>query len=323
MHIYPPARTLTAATLVAALFAGLFGVCDRLGAQQDHPSRRERRKGANPEDQRREILVDGTKRRYLLYVPPVATKSHPVPLLLVFHGGGGHDYNMPRFTGFDEIAASRGFIVAYPDSVNRHWNDGRELSAADDVGFIRALIAHLERSYAVDANRIYATGISNGGFFSQRLACDLADRITAVASVAATMPEPLVPMCHPSRPVSVLFMHGTNDPLVHIEGGAVAKTQGRNISLADSVRFWTDFDGITKKPDSSDLPHHDGDGTSVHRDVYPGGRQSAEVVVYTIKGGGHTWPGGQQYLPAFLVGKVNRDIDASEVIWEFFSRHSR
>ncbi|HUM07003.1 MAG TPA: PHB depolymerase family esterase [Terriglobales bacterium] len=292
-------------------------------SQSTQPSRRERRKGANPDDQKREINVDGTKRQYLLYVPAAAAKGNPMPLLLVFHGGGGHDYNMPRFTGFDDIADAHGFIVAYPDSVNRHWNDARELSTADDVGFIRALISDVERTYSVDAARIYATGISNGGFFSQRLACDLADRIAAVASVAATMPEPLVPICKPSRPVSVMFLQGTDDPLVHINGGAVAKTHGRNISLADSVRFWTDHDATRKKPESSDLPHHDPNGTSVHRDVYSGGKQGTEVIVYTIQGGGHTWPGGEQYLPAFLVGKVNHDIDASHVIWEFFSRHSR
>jgi polyhydroxybutyrate depolymerase len=323
MRTYFLDRAPTIAALATLLLAGLLGSHAWSEAPGDHPSRRERRKGANPEDQKREINVDGTKRQYLLYVPPSATKGRPMPLLLVFHGGGGHDYNMPRFTGFDEIAKSRGFIVAYPDSMNRHWNDGRQLSSADDVGFVRALISEVERTYSVDTRRIYATGISNGGFFSQRLACDLADRITAVASVAATMPEPLVPMCKPSRPVSVMFMQGTDDPLVHIDGGVVARTNGRNISLADATRFWIDHDGATTKPESADLPHHDSNGTSVHRDVYRGGKQGTDVVVYTIRGGGHTWPGGQQYLPAFLVGKVNHDIDASQVIWEFFSRHIR
>jgi polyhydroxybutyrate depolymerase len=303
--------------------AGALNVLARQEAQEHHPSRRERRRGANPDDQKHEIKVDGTKRTYLLYVPHSVSKNQPVPLLLVFHGGGGHSYNMPRFTGFDKLAESRGFLVAYPESTNGHWNDTRNLSPSDDIGFIRALISELVRSFPVDPGQIYATGISNGGFFSQRLACDLADRITAVASVAATMPESLVPVCHPSRPVSVVFMQGTDDPLVHIEGGAVARTHGRNISLADAVRFWLDHDQTSKKPDASDLPPHDSNGTSVHRDIYSGGKQGTEVVVYTIRGGGHTWPGGQQYLPVFLVGKVNHDINASEVIWEFFTRHSR
>lgn len=306
---------------ISVIVAGTLAM--RTQAEQDHPSRRERRKGANPDDQKREIKVDGVTRNYLLYVPRSLDKNHPAPLLLAFHGGGGHDYNMPRFTGFDSLAESHGFLVAYPDSMNRHWNDGRELSTADDVGFVRALISELERGYPVDPKRIYASGISNGGFFSQRLACDLADRIAAVASVAATMPEPLVPNCHPAQPVSVMFIQGTKDPLVHIEGGTVARTHGKNVSLVAAVGFWTDHDQTDKKPVSSDLPNHDTNGTSVHRDIYGGGKQETEVVVYTVNGGGHTWPGGQQYLPVLLVGKVNHDIDAGEVIWEFFSRHKR
>jgi polyhydroxybutyrate depolymerase len=292
-------------------------------AREVRPSRRERRKGAGPGDKKFEIVVDATTRTYLLHVPPSLVKTRPAPLLLVFHGGGGHDYNMPRFTGFDRLADSRGFIVAYPESANTHWNDTRALSPADDVAFVRALIAYLERAYPVDPARVYATGISNGGFFSQRLACDLSPQIAAVASVAATMPETLVPVCHPSHPVSILFMQGTADPLVHIEGGNVARTHGRNISLADATRFWVDHNQTNRKPDSSDLPSHDPNGTSVHRDIYPGGKQDTEVVVYTIRGGGHTWPGGPQYFPAILVGKVNHDINASEVIWDFLSHHAR
>ena len=292
-------------------------------AREPGTTRRERRKGAGPEYRKYEIDVDGTTRNYLLYVPDSLAKDRPVPLLLVFHGGGGHAYNMPRFTGFDELAESRGFLVAYPDSLNTHWNDSRALSPADDVGFVSALLDEVERTFPVDPARIYATGISNGGFFVQRLACDLADRIAAVASVAATMPETLIPLCHPVQPVSVLFIQGTADPLVHINGGAVAHTHGRNVSLANAVYFWLNHDQISSKPESTNLPSHDPNGTSVHRDVHAGGRQNTDVVVYTIRGGGHTWPGGQQYFPAVLVGKVNHDINASEVIWDFVSRHKR
>src|SRR5271165_1515198 len=133
----------------------------RLSALESHPSWRERRKGANPDDQKREINVGASTRSYLLYVPRSLQKNHPLPLVLAFHGGGGHAYNMPRFTGFDELAESQSFLVAYPDSANGHWNDGRELSTADDVGFVRALISDVARAYPVDPARIYATGISN------------------------------------------------------------------------------------------------------------------------------------------------------------------
>jgi len=292
-------------------------------SKDGRPTWRDRRKGANPDDQKHQISVAGVARNYLLYVPRSYQKNHPLPLLLVFHGGEGHAYNMPLFTSFDQIAEAKGFVVAYPDGVNRHWNDGRGLSPADDVGFVRALIAEVEQSYSIDRARIYATGISNGGFFSQKLACDLADEIAAVSSVAATIPEPLLRTCHPVRPVSIMFMQGTKDPIVNIEGGTVGPSHGRNISLADSVRFWVEYNQTSAKPESSDLPSHDTNGTSVHRDVYSGGKQGAEVIVYTIRGGGHTWPAGPQYLPALVVGKVNHDINGSEVMWEFFSRHKR
>jgi len=278
-----------------------------------------RARGRN-EDPTRSITVGGITRTYLLHVPAPLPRDARVPLVLVFHGGGGHARNMPRFSGFDALADEQGFFVAYPESFNTHWNDGRGLSPADDMAFIRALITQVEHANAVDPKRIYATGMSNGGFLSQRLACDLADQIAAVASVAATMPEPLVPMCKPARPISVMFIQGTKDPLVHIEGGTVARKNGRNISLAEATAFWTKVDQ-TAPGTSVELPDRVGDGTHVRKDVHGGGRQGTEVVVYTIENGGHTWPGGSQYLPAFVVGKASKNLDATQVIWEFFQKH--
>jgi polyhydroxybutyrate depolymerase len=229
---------------------------------------------------------------------------------------------MPNFTHFDHLADEAGFFVAYPDGLNRTWNDTRGLSSADDVGFIRALIAELERSYPIEPKRVYATGISAGGFFSNRLACGLADKIAAIASVAATMAESLVPICKPSQPVSILFMHGTGDPMVHINGGLILRDRGRSISLEDAARFWRNWDQSSPTPVVRDLPDREREGTRVHRETWSRGKQGTEVVVYTIEGGGHTWPGGPQYLPVALVGKASRNLDATQVIWEFFQHHS-
>jgi poly(3-hydroxybutyrate) depolymerase len=212
-------------------------------------SRAERRRGRAPEDDRQEHLnVGGVDRTYFLHIPRSLAEGASAPLVLVFHGGGGHAANMAHFTHFDELADREGFLVAYPESFNKSWNDTRGLSPADDVGFIRMLIADLERSRRADPKRIYATGISNGGFFSNRLACDLTDTLAAIASVAATMPQTLVPLCKPSAPISVMFMHGTQDPLVHIDGGPVLRDRGVAVSLAEAQDFWRKWDGTTSTP---------------------------------------------------------------------------
>ncbi len=307
---------VTAATLSATVAA-------QSDAHETNAVRRERQNGTGLGVRKYEIVDGGVTRNYLLFVPPTHANANPAPLLLVFHGGGGHAYDMPRFTGFDDLAESRGFVVAYPDSANTHWNDSRQLSLADDVGFVGKVIREIEDNFPIDRTRIYATGFSNGGFFVQRVACDLSSQVAAVASVAATMPEALVPRCHPAKPVSVMFIQGTADPLVDIDGGEVARTHGRNISLGKAAGFWLVRDRIDSKPESADLPNHDSNGTSVYREVYAGGQEDTEVVVYTIRGGGHTWPGGPRYSPSFLVGKVNHDLNASEAIWDFFSRHKR
>ncbi len=231
------------AAIVALLVLGLAAL-----AAQGFGLRASLRKAAAADDPR-SIAVGSQTRHYLLHVPGSIESEKPVPLVLVFHGGGGHDWNMPGFTHFDALADQQSFIVAYPDSTNGNWNDTREVSRSDDVGFVRALIDELERSYPIDSHRVYATGISNGGFFSNRLACELTDKIAAIASVAATMPEPLVSSCKPSRPISVLYMQGTQDPLVPIGGGKIGFRRGRSrgtcISLADAEMFWLAHDHIS------------------------------------------------------------------------------
>jgi polyhydroxybutyrate depolymerase len=289
---------------------------------------------AEAADTQESLTAGGVKRTFYLHVPESVRKDRPdpsspngrarlVPLVLVFHGGGGHARRMARFTGFDELADAEGFVVAYPDGLNRHWNDTRGFSPADDAGFVRLLLDHLQSQWPIDPRRVYAAGISNGGFFSNRLACDLSDRIAAIASVAATMPESLVPQCRPSQPVSVMFIHGVNDPLVPIAGGPIAFHRGSATSLSSAARFWRDWDHTVPDPITEDFPDQAHDGTKVRREIYGGGKQETEVVVYTIEGGGHTWPGGSQYLPAFLVGKVSHNLDATRVIWEFFRKHPR
>jgi polyhydroxybutyrate depolymerase len=278
----------------------------------------------------------GIARTYRIHVPAPARRG-PMPLVLALHGGGGDASAMLRLTlgNLNRAADREGFLVVYPDGVERHWNDGRGLQwyrahreNVDDVGFLAALITNLPQRYPVDARRVYATGISNGGLMSFRLARELAGRIAAIAPVAASMSEPLMQMREPSRPISVLMIAGTKDPLVPWEGGEIGfanarQKNGRVISVPESAKYWATANHCALTPVTAIEPDRDpNDGTRVRRVSYSPCRDGTEVIVYAVEGGGHTWPGGQQYLPARFVGRTSRDIDANEVIWSFFKGHA-
>lgn len=275
------------------------------------------------------LQVDGRERVYWLYVPPDRDPAQPAPLVLVLHGGGGTGDGMEKLTrsGFHDLADRDGFIVAYPQGVDNHWNDGRPLedTAAqeniDDVGFIAALIDHLAAEYNLDRTRVYATGISNGGLMSFRLACDLTDQIAAVAPVTANFSTALAARCAPSRPIAVLILNGTEDPLVRWEGGAITvlhSTRGTVLSVDETVAQWVALDGCPAAPTITRLPDTVSDGTSVRRERYAPCAGDTVVELITVEGGGHTWPNGYQYLPTWMVGRTSEEIDGAAVIWAFF-----
>jgi polyhydroxybutyrate depolymerase len=257
-------------------------------------------------------------------------------LVLALHGGGGTDARMVQLTGggFNTLADRDGFLVAYPDGLEKHWNDGRagvswraHRDGVDDVGFLAALIARLAGEWPVDARRVYVTGASNGGMMAIRLGCELADKIAAIAPVIGAMPAALAPRCAPSAPLSVLFMNGVQDPLVPWQGGEVRlgrKNFGTVLSVAESVKFWATHNRCAVAPVVTDQPDRDPrDGTRVRREFYESCRDGTEVVLYAIEGGGHTWPGGYQYRPERVIGKGSRDIDGAEAIWNFFRRQAK
>jgi polyhydroxybutyrate depolymerase len=171
----------------------------------------------------RSIIFAGLERTYRIHMPPSYDKSTPLPLLIALHGGGGSGEKMEELTlrGFNRLSDKEGFIVVYPDGIEKHWNDGREnvkyrahREKIDDVGFISALIDYLVKQYNIDIKQVYATGISNGAMMSFRLGCELSEKIAAIAPVAGSMPENLPTRCSPSRSISVLIISNTEDPLV-------------------------------------------------------------------------------------------------------------
>jgi polyhydroxybutyrate depolymerase len=191
------------------------------------------------------------------------------------------------------------------------------------VGFVTVLIDTIGHAHAVDPRRVYATGISNGAIFSHYLAAHLSARIAAIAPVVGGVADPPEPWLRPEQPVSVLILQGTRDPLVPYHGGAVAFGRGRIIDTEEAARRWGTLNGGSD-PVREALPSAaGGDRCGGLRTVYRGGRDGSEVTLVRLDGGGHTWPGGAQYLPETLVGRVCRDFDATAVIWDFFKAHPK
>ena len=291
-------------------------------------------------DEKSSLMHDNMERTFHIHFPQSYIKSLRLPLVIAMHGRGGEGESMILVTrrGFNQLADRDGFIVVYPDGIEKNWNDGRMDEEADDrahkeniddVGFISALIDKMIKDYNVNPKRIYVTGISNGAIMSYRLACELSSKITAIAPVDGNIPYLLLHECSPSRAVSVLAINNVDDPLVPFEGGEIwghfhRVKLGRVLSVNESISFWVRKDKCSATPFIEQEPDRDpSDGTRVLRKEFAKGIDKTEVILYKIDGGGHTWPGGLQYLPAWLIGKTSRDIDANEVIWNFFKRHTR
>jgi len=286
-------------------------------------------------DYTRSIISGGLERTYLIHIPPSYDKTKPMPLLIALHGGGGTGAGMERLTcgGFNTLSDKEGFIVVYPDGIEKHWNDSRpdvkyhaHKEKVDDVGFISALIDHLIKEMNIDKKRVYVTGISNGAMMSHYLAFELSEKIAAIAPVAGGIPEGFNTNRSTSRPISVLAINSTNDKSIPWEGGEITfcGKRGKVLSVADTIKYWVTNNGCPSSPVITQEPDKDPqDGTLVRREVYGGGRDETEVILYAVEGGGHTWPNGYQYLAERFVGKTTKDIDANEIIWGFFKKHTR
>ena len=284
------------------------------------------------EPHERLIEIDGRARRALAFVPDerVTSVDDRLPVVLAFHGGGSTAEGMIEFSGLAEKGRSAGFLSVFPSGTGRTaealtWNGGNCCGRAmkdqvDDVDFMRRLIDDLDRWLPIDRRRIYATGMSNGGMMSYRLAAELSDQIAAVAPVGG----PIGCLdCLPQRPVAVCHFHGTLDEFAPYAGGigkrSLSKT--RFYSVRQSIDAWVRANDCDATPSVEDLPVVVDDGTRVTRSQFSGGRDGSEVWLHTIHGCGHTWPG--RSTPLKMLGPATRNLNANDVMWDFFQRHQR
>jgi len=263
------------------------------------------------------ITHDGIERDYILYVPEIYDGSTAVPLVLNFHGFGSSASQQMFYGDFRDIADTEGFLLVHPEGTtligNQFWNVGFPglSSTIDDVGFTEALIDELATLYTIDLDRVYATGMSNGGFMSFLLACQLSEKIAAVASVTGSMTQDTFDDCNAQLPTPVLQIHGTEDDVVSYNENNLS------LPIPDVISYWVDHNNCETTPTTTTLPDVDvSDGSTIEYSVYEDGDNGITTEHMKVIGGGHTWPGS-----ILNSAGTNQDIDASMEIWLFFSRY--
>jgi polyhydroxybutyrate depolymerase len=268
------------------------------------------------------------KRGYWVYLPDRHQGPNLLPVVLVLHGEGMDGESMARLGNLNEKADEAGFLVVYPNGTGQKdkkltWNAGRCCGSAqynnrEDVAFIENVLNDVENLYPVDRSRVYATGLSNGAMMVYRLAAEIPYRIAAVAAVAGSLE---VGSSAIKWPVPVLHFHGTQDEFVHFGDGhgPRSKTRISINSAMDTIRTWVWINGANIKPETAELPDQADDGTKVVRYTYRAPKTGADVILYKIQGGGHTWPGRPGGEKIF--GPSTQQISANDLIWEFFKKH--
>jgi polyhydroxybutyrate depolymerase len=271
-----------------------------------------------------EQRVFGFRRSYYVHVPPARFGSAALPVVVALHGAFSTARKFERESGLSALADREGFIVIYPQGFGlgnlfRHWNSGHCCGKArkmhlDDVGFVLSTVDAVARRNPVDRARIYVAGFSNGGMLAYRIAAEHPDVIAAVAVVSGTIGgapsagEPEWSIVRPSRPVSVLAVHGRSDTSVPFDGGwgATNRSKSSAISVARSVGFWVDADACAATPSVELMA----EGRIEHQ-AWSGCREGSEVVLYSLDRWGHEWP------KETLLG----GFDCAAVIWRFFAQH--
>lgn len=255
-------------------------------------------------------------RSYIVHLPTGYNVSNQYPLVINMHGYTSNASQQEVYSQMDVVADTEKFIVVYPDGVNNAWNGGFGVNSnIDDVGFLSALIDTMKNNFGIHPNKIFACGMSAGGFMSYRLACELNNKIAAIASVTGLMADSVrLFLCQNNCAVPVMDFHGTTDPIVNYNGAA------GYISADSTIKWWRAKDACPLTPVVTNIPDiNTTDGCTATKYYYGLGNDSSEIIFFKITNGGHTWPGG---IPIPSFGNTNQDIKASGEIWNFFKKHS-
>ncbi len=288
---------------------------------------------AQSQDLDKTITVDKRVREYMIHLPPSYNNTSKLPVIFAFHGGGGEYKKTIRYYNLNGLADENGFIVVYPNAINKAWSmsgvSSRVRNAdnnVDDVKFISTLLDNLIAEYKADGKHVFCTGISRGGIFSLYLVWQLSDRIKAIAPLCASIPHAISDAYTFNHPTSVLLINGTEDPLINYNGGP-GKLNHRNAESETAIMVPTEelVNKIAKLNNCkstaiiTNFPDIDKSDGCTATD-YKYSCDSSLVELIKVNNGGHTWPGGVQYLPKILIGKVCRDFNAEEKIFEFFKK---
>ena len=257
------------------------------------------------------IFHDGVYRQYITYIPSIYQPSQPTPLLFNLHGRTGTAYSTMWHADFRPIADTANFIIIHPQGLLdntgvTHWNLGQ--SSVDDIGFLNSLYSNIVSNYNINLDQVYSTGMSNGGYMSYYLACNMNNKIAAIASVTGAMGSFTQLNCNPTHPTPIMEIHGTNDVIVPFN------------NIVSGIEYWRDYNNCNLIADTIFIPDLVlGDSSNVEHIIYNNGDNGVTTELFKIINGGHTWPGSN--FPNSN-GITNYDINAALEIWKFFSRYN-
>jgi polyhydroxybutyrate depolymerase len=278
------------------------------------------------------LVYEDVNRSYQVFVPTVYDDDTPLPVVVALHGRDQGASNMAETTDLTALGEEMGFFVVFPNAINGQWNYVRNVPfydqegslVVDDTGFLLAVLEDMGTLFEIDRTRVYALGLSNGGFMTHRLACEAPDTFAAFASIAATAFGGLDTLCEETANVPMMIVHGTEDPIVPWEGAVVENPDGEgslpvSLSASETALFWAEHNGCSTEFSSQDLPSNGlSPKTRVRLITADDCDEGGAFQFFVVLGGGHTWPGIRWEGSEATVGRTNLDISASRAAWSFF-----